>query len=303
MTPAPIALFVYNRPEHTKKVLEALVKNDLAPLSELYVFSDGPKRPLDATAVAAVRSVLTSIAGFKFVRVISRDSNYGLARSITQGVGELVAKHGRIIVLEDDLVTSRYFLQYMNEALELYEHDERVVSVHGYVYPTKEQLPETFFMRGADCWGWATWQRGWDIFQSDGTKLLAELEAKKLTKAFDLGGVYPYTYMLKSQIRGFNRSWAILWYASAFLSGKLTLYPGRSLVRNIGFDKSGTHTGVTDYFMGELSTGPIHIAPVPVVASAAALRAFQVYFSSWKMKIFTGVVRARYILHRIKALV
>lgn len=301
MTPAPIALFVYNRPEHTKKVIEALAQNGLAPLSELYVFSDGPKKPADANAVAAVRRLLGCVTGFKFVRVISRDGNYGLARSITQGVQELVAKHGRIIVLEDDLVTSPYFLQYMNEALELYEHDERVVSVHGYVYPTEEKLPETFFIRGADCWGWATWKRGWDVFQSDGAKLLAGLEAKKLTKAFDLGGVYPYTYMLKSQIQGFNRSWAILWYASAFLSGKLTLYPGRSLVRNIGFDKSGTHTGNTDYFLGELSTGPIHVVPVPIVESAEALQAFQIYFSSWKMKLFILITRCTYILKRIKA--
>lgn len=242
MALAPIALFVYNRPGHTQKTIEALQKNILAPESDLIIFSDGYKdSPESQAGVLAVRSYLKTIAGFNSVKIIEREKNNGLANSIIAGVSEVIAQFGRIIVLEDDMLSSRYFLQYMNEALNLYEADDRVISIHAYIYPITEKLPETYFLRGADCWGWATWKRGWDLFESDGQKLLQELESKKLTAEFDFAGSYPYTQMLRDQIAGKNNSWAIRWYASAFLKNKLTLYPGRALISNIGFDSSGTH--------------------------------------------------------------
>lgn len=300
MALAPIALFVYNRLEHTKQVVETLLRNNLAQESKLFIFSDGPKNVAAASAVEAVREYVKAISGFAEVVIIERNENYGLAKSIISGVGEILAAHDRVIVLEDDLVTSPHFLQYMNDGLDLYKDVHRVASVHGYVYPVEESLPETFFIRGADCWGWATWKRAWDVFEPNGNKLLHALEAQKLTEVFDMQGAYPYTTMLKSQIKGFNHSWAILWHASAFLRDLLTLYPGQSLVRNIGFDKSGTHVGTTNYFAGTLSTNPIRVRPHTIGESAEALRAFQHYFSSWKMKLFKVKVRVRYILNCFK---
>ena len=127
----------------------------------------------------------------------------------------------KVIVLEDDLVTSPHFLQYMNDGLGIYERDDRVISIHGYSYPVHGKLPETFFLRGADCLGWATWKRGWDLFEDDGQRLLNELERRNLTRSFDFDGSYPYTQMLRDQIAGSNSSWAVRWYASAFLRDKL----------------------------------------------------------------------------------
>jgi len=241
---APIALFVYNRLHHTKKVIEALKKNTLAPATSLIIFSDGPKNNEDSLKkVAELREYIYTISGFKSVEIIKRLENMGLARSIISGVTGVIEKYGQVIVVEDDLITSPHFLKYMNDGLEIYKNDNKVISIHGYVYPVKEQLPETFFLKGADCWGWATWKRGWDLFEADGQKLLRELEVKKLIKEFDFDNSYPYTKMLRDQIRGNNNSWAIRWYASAFLKNKLTLYPGKSLIANIGFDGSGTHCG------------------------------------------------------------
>src|SRR3989344_4735411 len=206
---APIALFVYNRPEHTRRTVEALLKNEGASESALFVFSDAAKNPVAAEGVQEVRAYLKTITGFKSIEILERRENYGLARSIVEGVTDLTNRFGQVIVLEDDLVTSPYFLRYMNEALALYADEERVVSIHGYVYPVTGTLPETFFLRGTDCWGWATWKRGWDLYEADGAKLLAELKSNNFLESFDFGGAYRFSDMLRRQVRGANDSWAI----------------------------------------------------------------------------------------------
>ncbi|MFM8495424.1 MAG: glycosyltransferase family 2 protein, partial [Planctomycetia bacterium] len=134
---APIALFTYNRLEHTAATLAALARNPLADESPLWAFSDGPRtgRTEDREKIAAVRDLLRSVRGFREVHVVERPENLGLSRSIIAGVGEMVERHGRVIVLEDDIVTSPHFLRYMNDGLDCYEHDDRVISIHGYVYP------------------------------------------------------------------------------------------------------------------------------------------------------------------------
>src|ERR1017187_10294631 len=172
MSPAPIALFVYNRLDHTRRTIEALARNELANESSLVVFSDGPKSPEDSLKVDEVREYIRSASGFQTVNLVCRPINRGLADSIISGVTEILSAHEKIIVLEDDLITSPFFLRYMNEALDLYEQAAEVISIHGYVYPIQERLPETFFINGADCWGWATWRRGWKLFDPDGASLL-----------------------------------------------------------------------------------------------------------------------------------
>ena len=301
MSYAPIALFVYNRPEHTQKVLAALAGNFLAKDSELFVFSDGSKDTEDSRQkVLAVRQLLKKISGFKAVQIIEREKNFGLAASIISGVTDLVKRFGRVIVLEDDLITSPYFLEYLNTGLDLYEQEEQVISLHGYMYPVKAELPETFFIKGADCWGWATWKRGWDLFEADGRKLLQVIEDKKLTKEFDLGGAYPYTLMLRSQIKGLNNSWAIRWYASAFISNKLTLYPKKSLVAQIGFDNSGTHGGRNNMFQTELYQAKIIMNKITSAENLPARRALEKFFKlpPNRLKIFLSKCKNywRYIL-------
>jgi len=275
---APITLFVFNRPAHTHQTVEALKKNALSKDSDLIVYSDAAKSESQAEAVNEVRHYVRQIDGFKSVTVVERETNFGLARSIIDGVTATVSKYGRIIVLEDDMVTSPYFLTYMNEALEKFADDDRVVSIHGYVYPVAQPLPEAFFLPGADCWGWATWSRGWACLNGDGQFLLDELKRRKLIRAFDFNGAYPFSKMLEGQIKGANDSWAVRWYASAFLAGKLTLYPGRSLVHNIGNDNSGTHCGESASLDAELSKTPISLHAIKVEPSQAGRQAFEKFF-------------------------
>lgn len=281
---SPIVLFTYNRLIHTQKVIEALLQNEYASVSDLIIYSDGGKDEKTKHEVYLVREYLKSIVGFKSLVIRERSENWGLANNIIDGVTSIVNEYGKVIVLEDDLVVSPYFLKYMNEALGLYEKVGEVISIHGYVYPVKKQLPETFFIKGADCWGWATWKRGWDLFRSDGKALLNEIEKRNLKKEFDFDSSYPYYKMLKQQVEGNNNSWAIRWYASAFLNNKLTLYPGRSLVKQIGMDGSGTHCGENTVFNVQLVEVPINVQKIQMEETLIARKIFTNYFR-YTMKI------------------
>lgn len=278
---APIIFFAYNRPGHTRQSLESLKANAEAQSSILYIFCDGPKPGANENAlnrIQEVRSVIREQQWCGEVHIKEREQNAGLATSVIEGVTEMVNRYGRCIVLEDDLVVSPFFLQYMNNALNEYAENENVISIHGYTYPVQTTLPETFFLRGADCWGWATWKRGWNLFESDGEKLYTELKRSKQLRAFNFNHSYNYAKMLQKHIRGENDSWAIRWYASAFLNNKLTLYPGRSLVKNTGADGQGTHLGVSASFDVQLSKAPIKVGGIPVEQEPACVRIFEQYF-------------------------
>ena len=194
--------------------------------------------------------------------------------------------------MEDDLVTSPHFLQYMNESLDLYQQEERVISIHAYMYPVKEELPETFFLRGADCWGWATWKRSWQLFESDGAKLLEQLNSQNLTREFNFNGSYPYVRMLKDQIKRRNNSWAIRWYASAFLANRLTLYPGASLVQNIGHDGSGVHSLKSNQneYLVRLSRRKILLKKIELVENISAKKIIARYHTE-QQSVVNAVIR------------
>ena len=290
---APIVLFVYNRLWHTQETINALKKNSLALESELFIYADGAKNEKDSHQVLQVRNYIKGIDGFKKVTIIERDINLGLADSIITGVSKIVDKFDKIIVLEDDLVTSPLFLRFMNDALELYERDNEVASIHGYQYPLKDSqnLPDTFFIKGADCWGWATWSRGWNLFEPNAKKLLNDLHSKGLQKELDFNNSYGYTRMLKNQIDGKVNSWAIRWYVSCFLKRKLTLYPKQSYVQNIGNDDSGTHSTQTDdFFIENLSQELLSLNKLVVFSEdLQAKKSMERYFKSIKLNLFNKV--------------
>ena len=301
MTCAPIALFAYNRPFHLRQTVEALQKNDLASRSHLHIVCDAAKSPVDHQSVQDVRTYARKVDGFARVFVREQARNLGLANSIISGVTNLAGEHGRVIVLEDDLVTSPWFLRFMNEALEFYADEPRVASIHGYVYPVKGELPETFFIRGTDCWGWATWDRAWSCFNSDGVALLKHLQELRLEQSFDYRGAAQNIRMLKENLAGQNDSWAIRWHASTYIANKLTLYPGTSLVRNIGFDGSGVHctTPSNDHDVG-LAQRPVTIQPIGLEENETAKKLFEGFFRQLAVPIideapskagFRGVIK------------
>jgi hypothetical protein len=279
---APIALFVYKRLDHTKQTVQSLINNKFASESDLYIFSDAAKSEKDIKQVEEVRKYIRTISGFNRINIFERSVNFGLSRSIISGVTQICQQYGKIIVLEDDMVLSPYFLEYMNNGLNVYECNERVGSIHGYTYPIKKQLPETFFMRGGDCWGWATWLRAWSLFEADGAKLLQQLNSKSEYRSFNLNDTVPNVQMLKAQISGINDSWAIRWHASLFLQHMHTLYPGQSLVQNIGTDESGAHCEATNDYKVKLCKHTINVIEQPVITDQLVLSNIQNYFQRLK---------------------
>lgn len=276
---APVLLFVYDRPEHVRRTVEALQRNTLAADSDLFIFSDAPRDESRQAAVDEVRAYIGGITGFRSVTIVRRDGNWGLARSIIDGVTAMTDRFGRVIVLEDDLVTAPYFLQFMNDALDMYADDERVGHIQGCDFTQDPTLPDTFFIRWTGSWGWATWKRAWRHFNPDGRALLAELERRKLTYTFDFNGKYGYTRMLRRQIEGRNNSWAIRWNASLFLLDMLSLNVGRSLVRNEGFDGSGTNCGGGALYASNLYMKRLPVERLPIAENMDARRAYVRYYA------------------------
>lgn len=242
---APIIIFAYNRLYHLQKTVEYLCKNYLALESDLFIYSDAPKNIKDSGKVAEVRKYLKTIDGFKKVIIVEREKNFGLEKSIIDGVTTVVNMYGKVIVLEDDLITSPYFLTFINEGLRIYENEDKVCQIMGYSYFEKYQnkydLDKTFFVKGASCLGWGTWKDSWQIFNVNAEELLQNIKERRLTKEFNRNNSYNYMKMLKLQSEGKTNSWAIRWYASTFLNDMYTLYPYKSFVYHIGHDGEGTN--------------------------------------------------------------
>jgi hypothetical protein len=298
---SPIALFAFNRFDKYVEVLESLKRNAESRYSDLWVFIDGPKSSQDILVQKKIYEFTIDLGDFKTINIIRSYDNTGLANSIESGVSEVLKNNETVIVIEDDIKVSKFFLEYMNSGLTIYENDDRVASIHGYVYPTIKDLPETFFLKGADCWGWGTWRRAWVKYNNDGIELLKKIENHRDKKMFNFEGAGGYLTMLEENIKRKNDSWAVKWYASTFLENMYTLYPGKSLVTNIGMDGTGTHKGFSNLPVTFSSDSRIMINKITVEDSTLAREAFTQYFKSIKynnnFKLF------RYIYRVIKSVI
>ena len=242
---APIILFVYNRPKHTESVLNALKKNTLAKDSILYVFSDAAKKEKDFENVNKVREIINKIDGFKEVVITEAETNIGCANSIISGITKVINDHGKAIIVEDDILTAPNFLEFMNEALDKYEKDERIYSISGFV--PNEKMAEIckdflFLAYRNSSWGWATWKDRWNDVDWDMLQWEKIKKDRNLWKKLQRGGK-DTPYMLKLQMEGFIDSWAIRFYTDNALKDKYTVFPTKTFVTNIGLDGSGTHCG------------------------------------------------------------
>lgn len=297
---APIVLFVYNRLWHTQQTVEALKKNELAKESELFVFSDAPQNKDAVEAVKRIREYIKTINGFKNITIIEREKNFGLARSFIEGTTQILNNYSKMIGLEDDNYSSPFFLRFMNEALDLYASDESVICISGYSYPTKKQLPEIYFLRGAETWGYGTWRKSWKLFESDGKKLLQIINENKMSNQINLNDSFDFMNMLKMQIENKIDSWGIRWYVSAVINKKFTLYPGKALVMNIGFDGSGRHCTPCKDFDVELSEMPILVKKIEVKEDMYVVSQIEEFYRSLKPNIYKRIKnKAVYLIGKI----
>jgi len=225
-------------------MFDALSKNREFYESPLYIFADAARTESEAQEVARARAVAKSL-NHPNMELVERESNLGLSKSVIDGVTSVCRTHGKVIVIEDDLIVSDRFLEFMNRSLEKFEHTEKIMQVSGYMFPIADSQDVcACLLPISSTWGWATWWRSWEKFVnadwSDGSFLSDRATRHK----FDLGGAYPYGRMFRQKISRRIDSWGILWYACLFKNRGLVLYPSHSLVFNAGFDGSGTHCTV-----------------------------------------------------------
>jgi hypothetical protein len=246
MNYAPIALFVYNRPEHTRQMIENLMKCPEFSESSVYVFADAAKKIEDEDRVAKTRLIVNSLLGNK-AKIVTAEKNQGLAKSIISAINSLLEEFDRIIVLEDDLLVSSRFLSYMNTALETYKNESSVMQVSGYMFPVEEFSHQTdiIFLPFTVSWGWGTWRRAWQYFDPNATGWDILKTDRAMRSKFNLDGSYYYFEILKHQMSGNANSWAIRWYWSVFKNNGYVVYPPISHIDNIGIDGSGTHGWLT----------------------------------------------------------
>jgi hypothetical protein len=243
---APVALFVYRRSRKLKAVLDSLERCKEFATTPVFIFSDGPA---DLAAEADVQAVRALLAARKRdnVRVIEHPLNKGCDRSIIDGVTQLCAEYGRLIVLEDDLILSPAILAWFNTALNAYAEDERIMQVSGHMFdvPALANRTTGLVLPITTSWGWATWQRSWRQFDPAANGWRRLLSDVGLRKAFDLGNRYPWFKLLKSEMEsatpGKTPVWDVRWYWTVFKLGGVSVYPPRSMVANIGADSLATH--------------------------------------------------------------
>lgn len=311
MSLAPIILFVYNRPEHTRKTLEALANNFFADDSVLYIYADGPKKDTDESMLESLnntRRIIKERQWCKEVVIIESDINKGLADSIVEGVTSVINKHGKVIILEDDIATTSGFLKYMNDALNLYEEDKEVMHISGYLPTTmgQEKLSETFFLRYMNCWGWATWKDRWSHLSTDSESLyqtaislpdIAELDFK--------GELNPHILeQLDNNRKGIMKTWAVKWYLSIFIQKGLCLYPHKSLVNNIGFDGSGENC-TTNIHGARVFSDKVQVERItPIKESEQGVKYLKRFFKygsypTYKIILQTDCPKLHKLLHKI----
>jgi len=285
----------------------------LANQSDLFVFCDGPKNEANSKtheAIKQVRALVKSKSWCKTVTVYESESNKGLANSIVEGVTQIVNQFGKIIVLEDDIVTARGFLRYMNEALDLYEHEDNVMHIGSYLPYTNsyKKLPETFLSRFMSCWGWATWKSSWQRANFDTRELYEQLNNPKVRYDFNLEGVLNFHEQLENNINGSIHTWAIKWFTSIFLCNGLCLYPSHSLTKNIGFDGTGENCNLLDVKEREGGRDFIKVSKIKIEESSVGKQYFKRFYrygsdTSFGKQLKIAYSRVRYqLIKKIKGI-
>ena len=290
ITLAPIILFVYNRLDHTKKTVQALLDNQLADKSTIFIFSDGAKDDKERDKVNEVREYIKTINGFKNINIIYRDRNWGLANSIIDGVTRVISEFDKAIVLEDDLVSSPFFLKYMNESLDHFKEIKDVYHISGWNYPfSNDQLGDVFLWRLMNCWGWATWSDRWSLYKKNTKETISEFNSSDI-KRFNIDGVEDFWGQILANRDGKINTWAIYWYATIYKNRGLCVNPSKSFIINIGHDDSGVNCTSTNEYLTELNMNKNIDFDIDISESAMAIEEVKNFYKKNKKNIFQRIL-------------
>lgn len=305
---APIALFVYKRPKALEAVLEALEKNAFFKHTQVFAFCDGPRADESSVTlenISATRNLLKSWQARADLTIIENSENLGLYKQIPRGISYVLGRHDRVIVLEDDVLVSPFFLDYMNDALNCYAETDEVMQVSGFMFDVDVKLPETFFYNVNSCWGWGTWKRAWQYYEDDPTSLLKRLTKVEGFSPYDFNGGQNncfYDQLVKNHL-GDLKTWAVKWHTSMYLRDGYCLHPRKTLVKNIGFDAEGTNClGADSRYEGDFTDRSISVEKIPVEKCQKAYEAVSAVFSgatTLKGKI-VGEIRKRLVPFRAR---
>ena len=253
-----ICLFVYNRSCHTMQALRSLSQCKNFTNFRLYIFSDNfnASKKDDISKVNLVRNeILKFKKENKNIFIKFSKTNLGLYKNLTKGISYVLTKYHSVIVLEDDLIVDKNFLNFMYNSLEKFKNKKNILQISGYSYPINCNSSDAYFLNLTSCWGWATWSDRWRAFIkfSKNKKLIHEIynniqyDSNKKSN-FNVNGSYNYLKMLKKQLTSQFNSWGILFYLFSFHKNFLNLFPPSTLVENRGFDGSGSHKSTSNVF-------------------------------------------------------
>lgn len=301
---APIVFFAYNRPDHTRVVLESLKRNKLADESSLWIYVDGPKPGASKETLAAITEVKKVVREKKWCKevvIMEAEVNKGLVKSTTEGVTKMVNEFGKVIAMEDDGLVSPGFLTYMNDALDFYENNPRVMHISAYARPEfapAEVKEPTYFFYHTTTWGWGTWKRAWDKFTPDAMAVREAVKKKGNIKKLNMDGTFEFYWGLYAVAKSNMNSWNTIWHSVVFLNNGLCLYPRRSLVSNIGHDGSGTNCAPDERFRidDELLATDVPVTKIPLTEHPA-VREYYVGLHSFKERMVFAIKHyLRYLL-------
>lgn len=244
---APVLVATHTRIDHLKQTISALRLNELASKTHLFIASDAARNEDEEKQVIRVRKYIDSIDGFWAITKIYRQKNFGHFQNFQDATNEVFTAYDKIIKLEDDIVTAPGFLNFMNQGLLQYEHDKRVISISGHLWEGVIGNKETMLLPAANGWGWAIWKDRFYLNNHD--PLLAQEFLDRPRLFLKMCHTNPNlavmaTSIAKKKLIAGDVSWALY----IIKNDKLVLFPGESLVRNIGYDGSGQNCGVDEKF-------------------------------------------------------
>lgn len=286
---APIVVFCYNRLEELDRMFSSLKNNPLSSDSDLIIYCDGPKNTLDKIKTDEIRDFVRSISGFKSISIHENDRNRGLAPSIIAGVSEVLEKYGSAIVIEDDLILSHNFLNWMNQCLEVYYDNEDVFSVSGFtpsiLKAYNNNVPDVLFTMKAHSWGWATWKNRWDQVDWELTDWNEFSHNKQLQRDFATIGVEMPELLFRYKEGKTSTWWARFCYTQ-FKLKRYTVYPVLSKVINSGFTEESTNCRVYNRFRVDFDNTNKQFFNLPssIVINEVASRRFYYYYS-WRFRV------------------
>lgn len=255
-----VVLIIFNRPDTTEKVLEAIAQ---ARPSRLFVIADGPRpgRQREAEKCETARAIIERIDWDCEVIKDYSPVNMGLQRRITSGLDKVFQAVNEAIILEDDCLTEPTFFRYCHDLLVRYRDEKQVMMIGGnnFQFGRQRSGDSYYFSRYFHIWGWATWRRAWQQFD----RAMSDWPVRR-----DQGWLEGCPWLNSRAVKYWQRifqltydnqidSWAYRWLYTGWKQDGLAVTPQHNLVSNIGFGSNATHTRGGVNFLANMPIIPL----------------------------------------------